>query len=113
MIKDDALSALSALSQSTRLDVFRLLVKTGPDGLPAGEIAEILGIVQNTMSAHLTCLHHAGLVVKSRQGRVIRYEANFKCMGNLLTYLMQDCCGGDSSICTPVIAAMSYTPKNC
>lgn len=93
MDKKKALNALSALSQETRLDTFRLLIKAGPDGLFAGNISEELNVLQNTMSSHLAILENAGLIVKTRQGRSIRYTANYPCMRDLLLYLLQDCCG--------------------
>ncbi|MCR9136640.1 MAG: metalloregulator ArsR/SmtB family transcription factor [Alphaproteobacteria bacterium] len=99
----EALSAFSALSQSTRLDVFRLLVKVGSQGLPSGEIGERLGVRQNTMSANLTVLLNAGLVRNEREGRTIRYFADFETMRGLLGFLMEDCCGGRPDLCQPVI----------
>ena len=98
-----ALDALSALSHETRLDVFRLLVQKGPTGLPAGEIAEELDVLQNTMSTHLGILSRANLVKKTREGRVIRYCANYEVMRSLIQYLLEDCCAGDEVICLPFI----------
>jgi len=103
MESKSALSALAALSQPTRLDVFRLLVKAGVDGLPSGDIGERLGVRQNTMSANLTVLLNAGLVRNERQGRSIRYFADFETMRGLLGFLMEDCCGGRPDLCQPVI----------
>lgn len=100
---NSALDALSALGQGTRLEVFRLLVRTAPGGLPAGEIASRLGIVQNTMSAHLKVLDHAGLVRAERDGRIIRYFADMNGFRDLLAYLMEDCCNGSPEICRPLI----------
>lgn len=107
MDKKNALSALAALGQETRLDVFRLLVQTGPEGIPAGEIAERLGAFQNTMSSHLKVLAHAGLVRTSREGRVVRYFADMTGLRDLLAYLMEDCCNGRPELCRPVIAAVT------
>ena len=107
MDKKPALAALSALGQDTRLEVFRLLVKAGADGLPAGEIASRLGTVQNTMSAHLKVLDHAGLVRAERDGRVVRYVADMTCFRDLLAYLMEDCCNGAPELCRPVIQAIT------
>lgn len=107
MEKDAALGALSALAQETRLDVFRLLVSQGADGLPAGEIAERLGVRQNTMSANLAILARSGLVRSSRDGRSIRYAADIDGMRGLLSFLMQDCCGGKPALCQPVIDAIA------
>lgn len=107
MNKDNAISALSALGQDTRLEVFRLLVKAGPAGLPAGEIGAQLGTVQNTMSAHLKILDHAGLVRTERDGRMIRYFVDMTGFRDLLAYLMEDCCNGEPELCQPVIQAVT------
>lgn len=107
MDKRAALSALSALGQETRLEVFRLLVTAGPEGVPAGEIAERLGTVQNTMSAHLKILDHAGLVRPLRDGRVVRYAADMTGFRDLLAYLMEDCCNGSPELCRPAINAVT------
>ncbi|MBN9550286.1 MAG: helix-turn-helix transcriptional regulator [Alphaproteobacteria bacterium] len=107
MDKIKAIAALSALGQDTRLEVFRLLVKAGPDGLPAGEIGTRLGAVQNTMSAHLKVLDHAGLVRAERDGRMIRYVADMIGLRDLLAYLMEDCCNGAPELCQPVIQAVT------
>lgn len=98
-----ALDALSALSYETRLDVFRLLVQEGPSGLAAGEVAKRLGVLQNTMSAHLGVLSRAGLVQGIREGRVIRYCADYEAMRSLIRYLLEDCCAGDQVACYPFI----------
>jgi len=103
MDKSDALTSFAALSQSTRLDVFRLLVKAGARGLLSGEIGEKLDVRQNTMSANLSVLLNAGLVRNERQGRTIRYFADFDTMRGLLGFLMEDCCGGRPDLCQPVI----------
>lgn len=103
MDKLDALNCFSALSQQTRLDVFRLLVKAGAQGLLSGEIGENLEVRQNTMSANLAVLLNSGLVRNERQGRTIRYYADFDAMRGLLGFLMEDCCGGRPELCQPVI----------
>lgn len=103
MDKIEALAAFAALSQETRLDVFRLLVKAGPDGMPSGEIGEVLGVRQNTMSANLAVLARSRLVTRARHGRVIRYYADFEGIRALLAYLMEDCCGGRQELCRPVL----------
>ncbi|GAB4359782.1 MAG: helix-turn-helix domain-containing protein [Oricola sp.] len=103
MDKSDAIEALHALAQETRLDVFRLLVKRGAEGMAAGEIAEALGVRQNTMSANLSVLARAGMVRSEREGRVIRYYADFDGMRSLLAFLMEDCCGGNPDLCNPVL----------
>lgn len=107
MDKKLALSALAALGQETRLEVFRLLVQAGPEGIPAGEIAERLGAFQNTMSSHLKILSHAGLARTTREGRVVRYFADMTGFRDLLSYLMEDCCNGRLELCRPVIAAVT------
>jgi ArsR family transcriptional regulator len=103
MDKSNAIEALHALAQETRLDVFRLLVKQGADGMAAGDIAEALGVRQNTMSANLAVLARAGMVRSEREGRVIRYYADFDGMRSLLGFLMEDCCGGNPDLCKPVL----------
>jgi DNA-binding transcriptional ArsR family regulator len=107
MDKKAALAALAALGQETRLEVFRLLVQAGDQGVPAGEIASLLGTVQNTMSAHLKVLGHAGLVRAERDGRTIRYTADMTGFRDLLAFLMEDCCNGRPELCRPVIDAVT------
>ncbi len=102
-----ALATLSALSQETRLETFRLLVKTAPDGLPAGEIGKKLGVVQNTMSAHLSVLERCGLITSRRLGRSIEYTADFTHIRALLLFLMQDCCRGAPEVCAPLFELVS------
>jgi len=99
----NALNAMTALSQKTRLEAYRLLVKTGKQGMAAGEIAQKLGVVQNTMSAHLATLKQAGLIHSERQSRVIRYFADYQQMRGLLGFLMEDCCGGRPQLCDPLL----------
>lgn len=103
MEKNDALAAFAALSQPTRLDVFRLLVEVGEAGLSAGEIATALDVRQNTLSANLAVLLNAGLVRNLREGRSIRYFADTEGLRGLLGYLLRDCCGGRPEICDPLI----------
>ena len=107
MDKQQALAALAALGQDTRLEVFRLLVRAGSAGVPAGEIAANLGTVQNTTSAHLKVLDQAGLVRAERDGRIIRYFAEMTGIRDLLAYLMEDCCNGAPELCQPVIQAVT------
>lgn len=92
MEKTFALSAFAALSQETRLDAFRLLVTAGPDGLPAGQIAQELGVPANTLSFHLAALKNAGLVQCRRESRSLIYAADFKAMRGLIDYLSENCC---------------------
>jgi len=96
MEADSAIAALSALAQTTRLDVFRLLVRHEPEGLPAGEIARRLDVPQNTMSTHLAILARAGLVASERRSRMVIYRANLAAMNRLVGYLLENCCAGDA-----------------
>lgn len=89
-----AIRALGALAQEHRLAAFRLLVQAGESGLPAGLIAEKLGIVSSSMSFHLAALANAGLVNQRRQSRLIIYSANYPAMNGLMGYLSENCCGG-------------------
>ena len=107
MDKKLSLAALAALGQETRLDVFRLLVKAVQEGVPAGEIADRLGAVQNTVSTHLKVLTQAGLIRPERRGRVVRYVADMTGFRDLLAYLMEDCCNGAPELCRPVIEAVT------
>lgn len=107
MDKKLSLAALAALGQETRLDIFRLLVKAGAEGVPAGEIAERLGAVQNTVSTHLKVLTQAGLIRPDRRGRIVRYVADMTGFRDLLAYLMEDCCDGAPELCRPVIEAVT------
>jgi DNA-binding transcriptional ArsR family regulator len=102
MEMNDAVKRLSALAQDARLEVFRLLVKAGPDGMAAGDIARALGIAANTLSAQLLLLANAQLVRARRDGRSIIYAVQFEAMRDLLLYLTQDCCGGRAEICAPL-----------
>ncbi|WP_050525344.1 ArsR/SmtB family transcription factor [Pseudorhodobacter aquimaris] len=103
MDKTYALDAFAALSQTTRLDVFRLLIKAGEQGMSAGEIGDVLNVRQNTMSANLSILARSGLVRNEREGRSIRYFAHMDGVRGLLAFLMEDCCGGRPELCQPVI----------
>lgn len=97
-----AVAALSALAHEGRLAVFRMLVRAGLMGLPAGEIARRLDVPPNTLSANLNVLFHAGLVRSRRQGRSIIYTAEYDRMRDLLGFLVEDCCGGSPEICSPL-----------
>src|SRR6516164_5566544 len=105
MKKSVVIAALGALAQETRLDVFRLLVQKGPEGLRAGEIGARLGQPSPTMSFHLNQLRFAGLVTSRRESRSIIYSANFKAMNDLLSYLTENCCGGRPELCSPTVVA--------
>jgi DNA-binding transcriptional ArsR family regulator len=104
---DAATAGLGALSQPTRLETFRLLVRHEPTGLPAGEIARRLDVPQNTMSAHLAILTRAGLTTAERQSRSIIYRADLQALRNLMLYLVKDCCGGNAELCAPLIAELT------
>jgi ArsR family transcriptional regulator, arsenate/arsenite/antimonite-responsive transcriptional repressor len=99
---EQSIVAFAALAQSTRLDVFRLLVKHEPDGLAAGDIARELAVPQNTMSAHLAILARAGLVMSERKSRSIIYRANLVTVQDLTSFMVEDCCGGRAELCAPV-----------
>jgi DNA-binding transcriptional ArsR family regulator len=95
-----AIVALGALAQETRLEAFRLLVATGPQGLPAGVIAERLGVLPSSLTFHLNQLYHAGLITQRRQSRQLIYSAEYGAMNDLLGYLTENCCGRGQS-CVP------------
>jgi DNA-binding transcriptional ArsR family regulator len=99
MEKTEVIAALAALAQDTRLDVFRLLVQAGPEGLAAGQIGERLNLASATLSFHLNQLRHAGLVSFRRDGRSLIYAAQYAAMNGLLDYLTENCCQGDTSAC--------------
>src|SRR6185503_13530759 len=95
-----ALAALAALAQETRLELFRLLVMTGPEGLPAGVIAERLVVLPSSLTFHLNLLHRAGLISQRRRSRQLIYSAEYGAMNELLAYLTENCCGRGAS-CVP------------
>jgi DNA-binding transcriptional ArsR family regulator len=100
-----AVSALGALAQESRLKVFRLLVRSGPSGLAAGEIAKKLHVPRNTMSTHLAILSRARLVSSRKQGRSIIYAVDLDGTRDLLSFLLEDCCRGKPHLCAPLIEA--------
>ncbi|HEY9545637.1 MAG TPA: metalloregulator ArsR/SmtB family transcription factor [Solimonas sp.] len=106
---DTAIERLVALAQRSRLSVFRLLVEKGPDGMPAGEIAERLKIAPNALSFHLKGLSNAGLLKSWQQGRFVYYAPDFKAMNGLVDYLTENCCAGSA----PAGTACATTPANC
>ena len=106
MEDEQAVLALAALAQSTRLQAFRMLVKHEPDGLAAGDLARALEVPQNTLSAHLTILSRADLVTSERHSRSIVYRANLGAFQRIAVFLLQDCCGGRPEICAPVAAIL-------
>src|SRR5690348_10269978 len=99
----NAIRRLSALAQEARLEVFRLLVKAGPEGLPAGKIARTLDTHANTLSAQLLVLSNAQLVRARREGRSIIYAVNFEAIRDLLVFLTEDCCAGRAEVCAPLV----------
>lgn len=99
----DAVSALAALAQENRLDVFRLLVQAGPEGMPAGSVAGSLKIAPNTLTFHFDRLRDAGLVTVRRDGRSMIYAARFEVMNELLGFLTENCCQGATEKCAPVV----------
>jgi DNA-binding transcriptional ArsR family regulator len=96
MKMSDAIAVLDALAQESRLQIFRYLIQVGPPGASAGTIGDHLRVHAATLSFHLSALRHAGLVLSRRESRSIIYTANFARMNDLLSYLMQNCCQGDS-----------------
>ncbi len=109
MESEDAILALTALAQPTRLDVFKLLAKGEPDGLAAGDIARSLAVPQNTMSSHLSILSRAGLVSTQRFGRSIVYRADFTRLQAVVLFMLRDCCDGRPEICAPLMAALNLS----
>ena len=98
----DAVTALGALAQDNRLDVFRLLVEAGPQGMPAGEVASALKLAPNTLTFHFDRLRFAGLVTVRRNGRSMIYSARFEAMNDLVSFLTENCCQGAQEKCAPV-----------
>jgi ArsR family transcriptional regulator, arsenate/arsenite/antimonite-responsive transcriptional repressor len=96
-----AVMLLSSIAQEARLEVFRLLVQAGAEGLAAGSIAEKLNIPASTLSFHLKELTYAGMVIPNPRGRFIYYKANYQAMNDLLAYLTLNCCAGEQSCCEP------------
>jgi DNA-binding transcriptional ArsR family regulator len=102
-----AIAALGALALETRLDIFRLLVRAEPGGLPAGDIARALSVQPNTLSTHLAILARAGLLQSERDGRSIIYRVQLDRLRTLVLFLLQDCCGGNAELCAPILAELS------
>src|SRR5262245_63865367 len=98
----EAVVALAALSQDNRLDVFRLLVEAGRDGMPAGSVAEALKLAPNTLTFHFDRLRDAGLVTVRREGRSMIYSARYETMNALIAYLTENCCRGRADQCMPI-----------
>jgi ArsR family transcriptional regulator, arsenate/arsenite/antimonite-responsive transcriptional repressor len=111
MEKSDAVTALAALAQDSRLAVFRLLVQAGPEGLPAGQVAAALDLAPNTLTFHFDRLKSAGLVTVRRDGRSMIYAARFETMNALLCYLTENCCNGAPESCAPALCRPARTSK--
>jgi len=107
METEDAILALAALAQPTRLEVFRLLVRHEPKGLAAGEIAKNLTVPQNTMSSHLAVLSRTGLISAERFSRSIVYRAELSRFRAVISFMLRDCCEGRPEICAPLIEDLS------
>jgi ArsR family transcriptional regulator len=101
METSDAVAALAALAQENRLDIFRLLVQAGPDGMAAGQIAQRLDLAPNTLTFHFDRLRVAGLVTVRRDGRSMIYAARFETMNGLVAFLTENCCQGAPEQCAP------------
>ena len=106
-----AVQALGALAQGTRLSIFRLLVQAGPAGMPAGSIGERLDLPPATLSFHLAGLTRAGIAQSRQDGRFMIYSADFEGMGRLLAFLTEDCCGGQACVPVPIQFVTTSTRK--
>jgi ArsR family transcriptional regulator len=111
MKKDHAVAALAALAQGNRLDVFRLLVQAGHDGMAAGRVAETLDLAPNTLTFHFDRLRDAGLVTVRRDGRSMIYAARFETMNDLLAFLTENCCKGAPGTCGPTVVCQPARGK--
>jgi DNA-binding transcriptional ArsR family regulator len=111
MKTNDAVAALAALAQETRLAVFRLLVEQGAAGMSAGEIAEKVGIAPAALSFHLKELSHARLVKSRQDGRYVFYSADFASMNRLLAFLTENCCAADGGACGPAACAPASSTR--
>lgn len=110
MVSDNAVQALGALAQSHRLEVFRLLVQAGPDGMPAGALAASLSVPSSSLSFHLAHLSRAGLVSQERQHRSIIYRANYDAMNALIGFLTENCCQGTTG-CAPSSVCLDHNER--
>src|SRR5215468_4172286 len=111
MKKSNVVAALAALAQENRLDVYRLLVEAGPDGLPAGQVAAAVKLAPNTLTFHFDRLREAGLVSVRRNGRSMIYAARYDTMNDLLGYLTENCCRGHADQCAPAAGAGSIKAR--
>jgi DNA-binding transcriptional ArsR family regulator len=108
----DAVSALTALAKENRLDVFRLLVQAGPEGMPAGRVAAALKLAPNTLTFHFDRLRDAGLVTVRREGRSMIYAAQFEVMNELLGFLTENCCQGATEACAPAVCKSARNKRS-
>lgn len=106
MEQDTAIEAFAALAQPSRMAIFRLLVRVGPDGLQVGEISRRLDIVTSTLSGHLSILRRAGLLIAIRHQREIHYSAHLMAVNELVTFLLADCCGGRLENCSEIMSLL-------
>ena len=106
MDQDIAIEAFGALAQSSRMAIFRLLVRVGPDGLQVGEISRRLNIVPSTLSGHLSALKRSGLLRATRHQREIHYAANLAVVNDLVSFLLSDCCDGRLDNCSEIISLL-------
>src|SRR5262245_24927747 len=111
MEQSEAIAALAALAQDNRLDVYRLLVQAGPDGMPAGNVASALKLAPNTLTFHFDRLRQAGLVTVRREGRSMIYAARYDVVNALLAYPIENCCGGHPEQCAPTTACKPSRTK--
>ena len=107
-----AIGALGALAQEHRLALFRLLIQAGEKGMPAGAIADALGVPNSSLSFHLGQLRRAGLVLQERQHRSLIYRANYQAMNGLVAYLMENCCGGSACVSAPACESPAQERKS-
>src|ERR1700675_3343287 len=104
MDESQAVAGFGALAQETRLRILRLLVQAGPEGKAAGDIGHAMGVSPSNVSFHLKELERAGLIAQRREARSIIYAAEYAAIGNLIRFLMQDCCSGHPEVCAPALA---------
>jgi len=106
MKQDSAIEAFAALAQESRMTIFRTLVRETPRGLPVGEISRLLNIVPSTLSGHLAVLKRAGLLKSTRHQREIHYAANLDCMGDLVRFMLENCCDGQVENCGEIVSLL-------
>ncbi len=109
MKQDTAIEAFAALAQESRMTIFRALVRETPRGLPVGEISRKLKIVPSTLSGHLAVLKRAGLLKSTRHQREIHYAANLDCMGDLVRFMLENCCDGQVENCGEIVSLLKQS----